>query len=79
MHFPCHGQGFPKLDAVVDGKLRNDWDSASIFSKVMGDKLSDNSSDDLYLRCRMNLASDDVQNEAQQFMDLGLLAIKTFN
>ena len=43
-----------KMYAVVDGNLPDDLDSLSIFSKVIGHKLSDGSRDDLYLRCRMN-------------------------
>ena len=58
----------PKLDAVVDGKLPNDLDSASIFSKVIVHKISDGSSGDLYLRCRMNFADDPVQTQIPQFM-----------
>ena len=38
------------LDAVVDGKLPEDLDSASIFSKVIGHRLSDGSCGDLYTR-----------------------------
>ena len=36
-----------KLDATVDGKFTNDLDSASIFSKVIGNKLSEGSNGDL--------------------------------
>ena len=68
-----------KLDVVVDGKFPDDLDSASILSKEIGHKLSDSSSDDLYLLCRMNLASDVVQTEVPQFMDLGLPDINTFH
>ena len=49
-----------KLDAVVDRKLPGDIDSASIFSRVNGHKLSDKISGDLYMRCRMNLTGDPV-------------------
>ena len=67
------------LDAVVNIKFPNDWDSASIFSKVIGHKLSDGSSDNLYLRCRMDFRSDVVQTEAPQLVDFGLTAINTLN
>ena len=76
---PLPWSRIPKTGRCRWWKFPNDWDSTSIFSKIMGYKLSDGSIDDFYLRCRMNLASDVVQNEAQQFMDLGLLAINTFN
>ena len=65
------------MDAVVDGKLPDDLDSASIFSNVIGHKISDGSRYDLYLQCTMNFAGDVLQNQAPQFMYLGLLAINT--
>ena len=68
-----------KLDAVVDGELPGDMDYASIFSNVIGHKLSDGSSDDLYLRCRMKFAAGVFQTQAPQFVDLGLLDINTLN
>ena len=58
-------------------KLDNDPDSASIFSKVIGNKIFNSSSDDLYLRCSMKFARDIIQTQAPQFMDLGLPAINT--
>ena len=64
-----------KLDAVVDPKFPADLDYASIFSKVIGHKLSNSSSDDLYLRCMMNVAADFFQIQAPQFMNLRLLTI----
>ena len=50
-----------KLDTVVDGKLPEDMYSASIFSKVIGNKLSGNSKNDLYLRWKTNFAADPIQ------------------
>ena len=76
---PGLGGNTQKLDAVVDGKLPNDLDSASIFSKVIGHKLSKGSSGDLYLRCRTNFANDPVQIQAPHFIGMGLPAIKTLN
>ena len=51
------------LDAIVDRKLPTDLDSASIFSKVIGHKLSHSSRGDLYMLRRMNLAINIVQTE----------------
>ena len=51
----------------------------SVFSKVIGRELSDGSIDDLYLRCWMNFSIDVLQTEAPQFVDLGLLDVKTLN
>ena len=67
------------MDAAIDGKLPDDLDSASIFSKVIGQKISDGSRGDLYSRCRMNSANDPVQNQPPHFVDMGLPAISTLN
>ena len=69
----------PKLDAVIDGNLPDDLDSASIFSKVIGHKLSDSSSSDIYLLCRIKSAADTVQTQTPQFIDMGLSTINTLN
>ena len=59
--------------------MPNDLDSASIFSKQICPKLSNGSSGDLYLRCRKNFATDTVQTQIQQVMDLGLSTINTLD
>ena len=64
-----------KLDSAVDVNLTNDIGSASIFSKIIGHKLSDGSSSDLYMRSSMNFAADSVQTQTPQLMDLGFLTI----
>ena len=56
-----------------------DLDSASIFIKVTGHKISNGSSNELYSRCRMNFANDPVQNQAPHFMDLGIPVMNTLN
>ena len=66
-----------KWDTIIDKKLRNDRYYAPFFSKVIGHELYHGSSNDLYLRCRMNFLSNVVQTEALQLVDLGILAIKT--
>ena len=66
-----------KLDAVVGENFPNDLDSASIFRKVIGPKLSDGSRNDLYLQCMMNFVDDVVQTQAPQFMNMGLSTINT--
>ena len=68
---PGFGGNTQKLDAVVDRRLSDDMDSASIVIKIIVHKLSDDSSDDLYLRCRMKFTDDIVQTQAPQFMDVG--------
>ena len=66
-----------KLDAGVDRKFSDDCNSTSIFSKVIGDKLSDGSRRDLYAHKSMNLAEDPVQTQTPQFVDMGLTTIDT--
>ena len=68
-----------KLEAVVDGDLPNALNYVSIFSRVIGHKLYDGSSGDLYSSCRMNFVGDFFQNQAPQLMDLGLPDINTLN
>ena len=68
-----------KLDAVFDRKLPDDFDITSIFSKVIGEKIFNGSSGDLYKRCRMNFADDPIQTQISQFMDLGLSTINSLD
>ena len=67
------------MDTAVDKKLPGDRDSASIFSMVIGHKLSHGPSDDFYLRFRMDFSSNDIQTEAPEFVNLGLPTINTSN
>ena len=67
------------MDSVVDRKLPNDLDSASISSKVIGHNFSNGSIGDLYLRCIMIFATDNVQTQIKQVMDLGLSTINTLD
>ena len=68
-----------KYDTVVDGNFPNDWYSASVFSKLIGHKLSNGSRVDLYLCCRLNFAADVIQTHTPQFMNLGLLTINALD
>ena len=68
-----------KFDTFVDRKLPDDQDYASIFSKVTVRELSHGSIADLYLRLRMDFASNFVQTKAPHFVDLGLLDVNTLN
>ena len=73
------GGNTQELDAVVGGKFPDDLESASIFNKVIGHKLSYGPSDDIYLRCRMNFVGDAVQTYTPQLVYLGLPTINTLN
>ena len=68
-----------KFYAVVDRKLPNNLNSTSIFSKVIGNKLSDGSRGDLYTRFRMNFAADPVQTQIPQFIYLGFSIINALD
>ena len=50
-----------KLDAIVDEKFPNDLYYVYIFSNLIGHKVSNGSSGDLFLCCRMNFADDVFQ------------------
>ena len=63
------------MDAVIDGKFPDDLYYNSIFSKVISEKLSDGSIQDLYTCCSFSLVSDPVQNQTPQFVDLGFSTI----
>ena len=65
------------MDTAFDRKFPDDQDSASVFSKVIGCELSHISCADIYSRCWMEFASNVVQTEAPQFIDLGLPAVST--
>ena len=69
----------PKLDAAIDGKLSDNCDAMSIFSKAISDKLSAGSSWDLYTHFRMNLMAYPVQNQKPQFVGLGISNINALD
>ena len=77
--YPGLVRQFQKLDATTDGKLSDNRDLTSIFSKVISDKLSNGSRKDLYTRCRMNLTVDSIQTQTTQLLDLGLSTINTLD
>ena len=66
-----------KLDTSIDRKFPNDWDYASIFSKVIGREISHVSIEDLYLRFHMDFISNVVQTKVLQFVYLRILAFNT--
>ena len=61
--FPGLVRQSQKLDTVVDGKFSDNHGETSIFSMVLCDKFPDSSSQDIYMRCRMNLTADPVQTQ----------------
>ena len=67
------------MDISVDIKLPDDWDSESIFRKVIVSELFHGSNSDIYLHFRIDYVSIVVQTEAPQFVDLGLLDVNTLD
>ena len=65
-----------KFDASVDGILANDRGSTSIFSKVLGREFSNSLYADIYLRCPMDLTSNDIGTEAPGLVNYGLLVVQ---
>ena len=69
----------PKLDTIVDGKLPDNINSTSIFSKEIVQKLTNSSRRTLYTHFRMNFAADQVQTQTLQITDLGCSTINAFD
>ena len=69
---PSLGRNAQKFDASVDGSLINDGDFVSIFIKVLGHKLVDSISADIYSRCRLEFTSNFVGTKAPDFVHLGI-------
>ena len=67
------------MDAVVDRNLPDDLNLTSIFREVIGHKLSDGSSGDLYTRCRINFGGDPVQIQTPQCMNLWFSTINALD
>ena len=68
-----------KMDAVIDRKFPNNLYLASIFSKAIGDKLSNGSIPDLYMQCSMNVTEYTVQTHTPKFVDMGLSNINALD
>ena len=73
---PSVSRNTQKFDALVHDNLANERDSTSIFSKLLGQELSDILSADIYLRCWMDFTSNAVGTEAPNFVNFDLLAIQ---
>ena len=70
---------YQKLDAAVDKHFSDNCNLTSIFSKVISEKNSDGSRQDIYTHCRMDLTEDPVQTQTPQFVDLGLPTINSLD
>ena len=65
------------LDTSIHGVYEKHRDPEPTWSKIIGHKLSEKSSADVYLLCPMNLARDAVLAESPNFIGLGLSYINT--
>ena len=65
------------FNTSINGIYSKHRDSESTWSKLTGSKLSNKSSVDVYLRCRMNLLRETVLTKIPNFMDLGLSSVHT--
>ena len=68
-----------KLDTSINRLFTNNLVALTIFTEVIGEKIYDSSSQDLYTRCRMNPAADSDNIPAPQFVDLGLFTINALD
>ena len=66
------------FDASVDINLADDRYSMEIFSKVLGSKLSNSLSADIYFSCLVDFTSNAVGTKVPYFMYLKLLVVNTF-
>ena len=67
------------LDAVVDGNFSDNQDLTSIFSKVIGAKLSNGSIQYLYNFYRMKILAYTVQTQTPKFVVLGFLTVNALD
>ena len=63
----------------INGNSYKHRDPAPNFSKVIGCKLSNDYSADIYSRCRMKFTRDAVLTEIPNFMNLGLSSVHTLD
>ena len=68
-----------KLDTSIHQQFTNNMVAPPIFTKILGDTLSDISLWDIYTRFRMNLVSDTGNIPAPQFIDLGISTIDSLD
>ena len=61
----------------TNGNSANNGDPTPTFIKVIVRELSDDSSTNIYLRCRLNFMRDAVVTESPNFTNLGLSAVHT--
>ena len=74
---PQEGRDNQPLDTSINGIYAKHRYPAPTWSKVIGSKLSDKSSTEVYSRCRMNLTRDAVLIKTPNFMNLGLSSVHT--
>ena len=68
-----------ELNSAVDRNFSIDPIALPVSTQAFCDKISDNSSRDIYKRCRFNLASESVNTVAPQFVNNGISAIAAPN
>ena len=74
---PSVSRNSQKSDASVDRNLAEDGDSTAIFIKVLGHKLYDSLSADIYSGFRVDFMSNAVGTKAPDFVHLGLPAVNS--
>ena len=61
----------------INGNSAKHGDPAPNFSKIIGNKLSKNSSANVYSRCWMNFTRDAFGTKTPNFMNLGIFSVHT--
>ena len=67
------------FNTSINGNLSKNGDHMSIISKLIGQELSNNSSADIYSRCRVNYMSSSIRTKTPDFVHLGLRAVTAVN
>ena len=68
-----------KFDTSVDRNLADDGDSMAIFRKVLGHKISDSLSANIYSCCQLDFTSKAVGTKEPYFVHLDILAVNALN
>ena len=74
---PQWGRDAQPLDTPINGIYSKHRDPAPTWSKLIGSIFTNESSDDVNLRCRMNFTCDAVLTESPNFVNMGLSSVHT--
>ena len=68
-----------ELNNAVDRKLSNNLIVPPVSTQVFGDELSYSSSRDIYMQCRVNLATESINLMVPKFVNHGISTVESLN